>query len=190
MIRKPLHILLSLGVLLSITVTSCYQDGENPYVLWDKYSESGQQAAFSFYYLSPPFTIATDVRDEKVGASPLLIVDRYEAETADGLHGRIEVWAEVCEKGARDEAWERGQFWSGEYGGQARYFSYVNYFGDTGVMLLVEWENIWLKEIYYDYRGGCVRMTARTDERASREDIELLLASFRPGPDDERDTDG
>lgn len=155
---------------------ACNQDGEDPFALWQQYSHP--DGAFRFNYMAPPFHIAANSTD----THPVMVVDEYAAPSDGQLAARIVVEAWVTEQTLGVINAERKAFWEASGYRVLQNLRYVNYFGDTGgVLLQVEWEDHWANEVFYPYGEGCVVLSAWTDERGSRDDILLLISSFRPG---------
>ena len=174
---------LTVGLILlfgvSLCVAACSQDGENPYVLWQKYTHP--EGAFSFYYMAPPFNLLQSYEE-----NPILVVDAYDSPAPDDLQARIYVEAWKSSRSLHEELNYQVEQWNKKGYGDTRTITYVNYFGDVGEMLVLERQNNWVKQIFYNYGdNGCVAISAATNERGSREDIEFLLAGFRPGSKDQ-----
>ena len=203
MVRNKFYFLSCLAFVLSAVVVSCQQDGDNPYVLWKKYSH--KEGAFTFYYLVPPFDRASPVRETadtnvqhgQFNVAPKLVADRYAVISDSGLDARIRVEANWLPNIAdiddlTDEMMDRITEWQTyDPSYQPLFLRYQNYFGDMGRSLVLQTKDHWVKIIYLPHRSGYVRIFAWTSDLSALEDIELLLASFRPGDedDDESETD-
>ncbi|MBN2526152.1 MAG: hypothetical protein JXR76_07150 [Deltaproteobacteria bacterium] len=161
---------------LAALVSACRQDGENPYVLWTPYSHP--KGDFSFYYLTPLFVRGADFKDEH----PILVVDRFSDPVEGELDARIhvEAWSDK-EHSAQTAFDDRKKYWEAKGYRLEQQLTYLNYFGEEGIMFVMERGDQWLKELFFSYKDGCVAISAWTNERGSREDIEFLLKGFRPG---------
>ncbi|MBN2715811.1 MAG: hypothetical protein JXX14_08145 [Deltaproteobacteria bacterium] len=165
---------LIISLLLVVGLGACREDGENPYVLWEQFSHP--DLAFSFYYMKPPFK-----RVNLDDTHPILLLDPFETPTIGGLDARIHIEAWVCEQYFEAELNDRYDYWRSKAYVKERYIGYFNYFGDKGAMLEMERQDHWVKEIFYPYGDECVAISAATNDKGSRPDIEFLLAGFRPG---------
>lgn len=173
---KILHFLI-FGVVCCFCL-GCEQDGEDPYSLWRKYSHP--EGDFSFYYLTPPFYRSSS----STSAHPVLLVEGYDTPQREGLDARIKVEAWVSPRSYFELNNERFDRWRQLGYEVVHNLDYVNHYGQNGAIIEVENKERWALEVIFERNDGCVILSAWTAERGLREDISLLVASFRPGQED------
>lgn len=162
------------GVLMAVSLSSCGNDGSEPYALWSRYSHP--DGDFSFHYLAPPWTRHGD----STQIHPVMTVHTYSEATSGGLGARmrLEAWSEENEM-ALDVAFARYDYWLDEGYEVEGVDDFVNTQGDEGFAIVAEWDGHHVREVIYASGEGCVVLSLWTHGDRYESDVDLLVNSFR-----------
>lgn len=163
------------GMLLLLW-TACGVDGANPYALWQSYSHPEDQ--FNFSYLAPPWFIS----DETIDGHPVLYVEKYAEPLENGLPARmrLEAW-EASDQQGNGLISTRRAYWEGLGYSLGETFEHTNAFNDLGWGFEGHQDSFWCREVVFDGDSGTVIMSIWVNGTSGREDVLLLIDSFRPG---------